>query len=298
MSPLERPIRALLFAPGSDQRKLSKLPLSGADGIVVDLEDAVAESEKDAARVIGAAAIGAYEDGPLVAARVNGIDSRRLADDVAAVVCPRLDALVVPKVQDPTTLREVDRLLSQAEDAQRIPTGTTRLIALIETALGVLRADEILLQAPARTLTAALGVADLSAELGVDLTPEGTELLYARSRLVLAARAAGMEAPIDGPYLRLTDHAGLASDCERSRALGFQGRVAVHPQQVETINRSYSALSDQALLTHRRVVEEFERAQREGLGAIRVDGRFVDQPVYELSRRRLRDHSAASATGA
>ncbi|MBV8220986.1 MAG: hypothetical protein JO325_21190, partial [Solirubrobacterales bacterium] len=158
--------------------------------------------------------------------------------------------------------------------------------------LGITRCEDILATAPPRTITAMLGVADFTAALGVELSDEGTELLYARQRLVVAARATGMPGPIDGPYLRLDDSPGLVADIRRSRGLGFQGRVALHPRQVEPINRAYSELGDEQLAAAERIVAAFERAENSGLASIRVDGRFVDYPVYELARAKLRRHAA------
>jgi citrate lyase subunit beta/citryl-CoA lyase len=163
---------------------------------------------------------------------------------------------------------------------------------LVETPLGVVRCEEILASAPERTITAMLGVADFTAALGVEPTDEGVELLYARQRLIVAARAAGMPGPIDGPYLRLDDADGLIADTRRSRGLGFQGRVALHPRQVDPINRGYSELSSEQLAACERIVAAFEEAESAGVASIRVDGRFVDYPVYELAREQLRRHAA------
>jgi citrate lyase subunit beta/citryl-CoA lyase len=290
-------LRALLFAPGADERKLSKVSGFGADAIVIDLEDAVAESQKTVARALARAAIPKYGDQQIVAVRVNAIQSGRLEGDIGAVVCPQLAAIVVPKVEESDTLHDADRALAAAEREHGVEVGTIRLMPLIETALGIVRVEEILLSAPARALTALFGLADLAADLGVELTPEGAELLYARGRMIVAARAAGMTAPIDGPYLRLSDDDGLIADCRRSRGLGFQGRVTVHPKQVASTQRVYSELTEEELAAQRRIVEGFEHAQRAGLAAVQVDGRFVDQPVYQLARRRLAGYESLVASG-
>jgi citrate lyase subunit beta/citryl-CoA lyase len=243
----------------------------------------VAEEEKDAARGTARAALPTYDERQVVAVRVNGADTGRLEDDLAAVVCDDLDAVVVPKLESPDTLREVDELVAGLEGGGRI-----RLLGIVETAKGVVRCDEICAAAPDRAVTVALGSADLSLDLGVDLTPDAEELQYARGRLVMAAAAAGLAPPVDGPWLRLDDVDGLVADSRRSRALGFQGRVTVYPPQVEHVHRAYSDLAEEEAEAARRVVEEFERALGEGLASIRVDGRFVDYPLYERARRKLR----------
>ena len=280
-------MRALLFVPGSDERKLGKVTSFGADVIVVDLEDAVADDRKTAARSTTRTAIESYSRDQVNTVRVNGIDTGRLRDDIAAVVCPNLDAILVPKIEDTNTLAEADRALAEAEQANGMETGTVRLLPILETPLGISRCDEILARAPERTVTAAFGLGDFSVALGVDLTEGGAELAYARGRVVVAARAAGMVAPIDGPYLNVEDSDGLLTDSRRQRTLGFQGRVAVYPPQVPVINRAYSELSDEEAARTRRVVEAFEEAEAQGVASLRVDGRFVDYPIYYLARRKL-----------
>jgi citrate lyase subunit beta/citryl-CoA lyase len=289
----EQLLRSLLFVPGNDARKLQKAGSAGADLVVIDLEDAVAEAEKTDAREVAAEAVRRLSAHARVAVRVNGIDTGRLEHDIASVAAaPGVSAIVVPKVEAVDTLPAAAGELARIDGESRQGTDGIGLIALVETPLGIARCEDILGSAPARTITAMFGVADFSAALGVDLSDEGTELLYARQRLIVAARAAGMPGPIDGPYLRLDDAPGLLAEARRSRALGFQGRVALHPRQVDPINRAYSELSDEQLAGAERIVAAFEEAEAEGVASIRVDGRFVDYPVYELARAKLRRHAA------
>jgi citrate lyase subunit beta / citryl-CoA lyase len=283
----EQLMRALLFVPGSDERKLGKVTSFGADVIVVDLEDAVADDRKTAARATTRSAIDSYSRDQVNTVRVNGIETGRLHDDIAAVVCPNLNAILVPKIEDTDTLAEADRALAEAEQANGMETGSVRVLAIVETPRGISRCDEILDQAPDRTVTAIFGLGDFSVALGVDLTEGGAELAYARGRVVVATRAAGMVAPIDGPYLDVENADGLLADSRRQRALGFQGRVAVYPPQVPVINRGYSELTDEEATRTRRVVEAFEEAESRGVASLRVDGRFVDYPIYYLCRRKL-----------
>jgi citrate lyase subunit beta/citryl-CoA lyase len=292
----QRPLRAILFVPGNDQRKLEKAGSAGADLVVVDLEDAVAEAEKTRARATTSQAVGRISRAAAVAVRVNGLETGRLGADISAVAQEGLSAIVVPKVQAPDSLVAADEALATVKrNGQAAP--DTVLIALIETPLGIARCEDILLGAPERTVTAMFGVADFSAALGIEQTDEGLELLYARGRLIVAARAAGMAAPIDGPYLRIDDTEGLLQDSRRSRALGFQGRVALHPRQVAPINEAFSELSPDQLAAARQIVEAFEEAEEAGSASIRVAGRFVDYPVYEQARAKLRRHEAYLRAG-
>jgi citrate lyase subunit beta / citryl-CoA lyase len=290
-------MRALLFVPGSDERKLARVGGFGADVIVIDLEDAVADEQKTAARLTTRAAIPTYGDQQVVTVRVNGIETGRIEEDITAVVCPELAAVMVPKIEDTDTLRIVDGLLEAAERERGIEPGSVRVIAIVETPRGIVRCDEILEQAPSRTVTAVFGLGDFSVALGVDLTPEAAELAYARGRVVVATSAAGMVPPIDGPFLHLENAQGLLHDSRRARSLGFQGKVAVYPPQVDTIQRAFSELTEAEVAATRRVVETFEEAEAGGVASIRVDGRFVDYPIYNLARRKLNRWQAYLRTG-
>jgi citrate lyase subunit beta/citryl-CoA lyase len=280
-------LRCLLFAPGSEPRKLRRVHEFGADGVVLDLEDAVAEAEKTEARATVRGALAGLRATPVVVVRVNGADTNRFADDVRAVVTPDLDCVMVPKVEDPALLDELDALLAELEAPLGLERGTIRVLPILETAAGVANADAIAAGGSGRLVTLLFGIADYSRDLGIEVGAEGHELLYARSRVAIAARAAGLRAPLDGPWLDLQDLDGLAAETRRVRALGFGGRIAIYPAQVDVIQRTCSELSDTAREQLRRVVEEFERAEAEGIASIQVDGRFVDYPVYVHAKQRL-----------
>ncbi len=283
-----QPLRSFLFAPGSEERKLARLGSFGSDVIVLDLEDAVADGQKASARAKVRDALPSYEDSPVVLVRVNGEDSGLMAEDLSTVVSSTLDGVIIPKVEDPGTLFRVDRCVAEREAALHIPPGSVRLFALIETALGLARCEEIALSAPPRVVTLLFGIGDFTAELGVEPTADGDELSYARSRIVVAARAAGLRAPIDGPFLRdLSDVEDLVRDTRRGRRLGFHGRVVVYPPHVAPVQRAFSELSDNEVRRLRRIVKEFEAAERAGLASIRVEGRFIDYPPYQLAKQRL-----------
>lgn len=295
-----QPLRSLLFTPGNEPRKLAKVGTFGSDAIVLDLEDAVAEAEKEAARATVREALPTYDAGTVVIVRVNGAQTGRLEGDVEAVVCEELDCIMVPKVESPDLLPEVDRLIARLERERGLAEGRIRLLALIETAKGLVRCEEIALAAPERLHTLIFGLGDFTVDLGVDITPDATELLYARSRVAVAARAAGLPQPLDGPYLDLPNIEGLVTDTLRTRQLGYQGRIVIYPPQVDHVQRAYSDLSPEEVERARRVVEAFERAEAEGSASIQVDGRFVDYPIYRRAQHKLRlyDAYAASAEGA
>ena len=280
------PLRSLLFAPGSEPRKLQKVSGFGADAVVADLEDAVADSKKLAAREHVRAAVDTSTASNFMV-RINGPESDLWIDDLESVVSARLAGIVVPKIEHSDHLFDVAARLSVLEESMGLPAGGIVLIGLVETPLGMSRVDDLAQQAPRRTRTFALGSADLSTELDIELTVEGTELLYARSRLVMAVRAAGLEAPIDGPFLSIADGAGLLRNSQGARSLGFQGRVAIHPSQVEIVHAAFGAVSEEALTAARGIVEAFESAEAQGRASIRVDDRFVDYPIYQNARKLL-----------
>jgi len=289
----EQALRSLLFAPGNHPRKLEKVGTFGSDAIVLDLEDAVADAEKSAARDVVRAALPTYDESTVVIVRVNGEQTGRTEEDVSAVACSDLDCVMVPKVERPETLPAVDEFLEACEREQGLAPGGIRMLALIETAKGLVRCEEIAGVAPPRLHTLVFGLGDFSVDIGVDITPEGQELLYGRSRVVVAARAAGLPPPLDGPYLDIPNLAGLEDECRRSRGLGFQGRVVIYPAHVEPVQRVYSELSEEEAERCRRVVEAFEEAETAGSASIQVEGLFIDYPLYDRAKKKLRLYEAA-----
>jgi citrate lyase subunit beta/citryl-CoA lyase len=290
------PLRSLLFAPGNHPRRLQKVGSFGSDVIVLDLEDAVADSEKDSAREFVRNALPSYDQTTMVTVRVNGQESGRMEDDLKAVVRPELDCVMIPKLESRDTLRAVDLLLTELERELGIREQAVRILGLIETAKGLTLCEEIAASGTRRLLTLVFGLADFSVDVGVDVTPAGTELLYARSRIVVATRAAGLGQPIEGPYLNLEDMAGLIADCRRSRGLGFQGRVVIYPPHVAPVQRAYSHLDDDDAERCRRIVEGFEAAEAAGSASVRIEGRFVDYPIYHRAKEKLRRYEAPHST--
>lgn len=276
--------RSLMFAPGNDERKLAKVATLGADVVVLDLEDAVAVEEKVAAREVARKAVERMT-GVTVYIRVNPAETGLMDDDVAAVVVPELSGIMLPKVEDSQQLAAVDVAIAKAERASGIPEGSTKLLGLIETARGFVAVEEIAAAAPSRLVTLCFGQGDFSTDLGIELTHDATEVLYARSRLVIAARAAGLAQPIDGPFLDLKDHDALRRDSERARQIGFQGRITIYPPQVAVVQEVFGRVDDERIARARAIVEAFEAAETSGVASIQVDSEFVDYPIYEREKR-------------
>ncbi|MCR4514056.1 CoA ester lyase [Aeromicrobium sp. 50.2.37] len=270
----------MLFAPASEPRKVAATGRFGADLVVLDLEDAVADARKDDARAAAAEHLrGTSRTGP-VAVRVNAVSTPWFEDDLAAVAAAGADAVVVPKVEDPDLVAHV-----------RSVVGAVPVVALLETATGVLDAAQVCRSG--RPDLVVVGTGDLAAELDITLTPDADELLHARSHVVLACRAAGLPAPLDGPFLALDAPDDLARASRASRALGFQGRVVVHPPQLTQVHAAYG---EPDLELQRRIVREFEAAQAEGLASIRVGEIFVDYPTYHTALRRIAAEDTTEST--
>ena len=265
-------LRSLLFAPGSDERKLRRAFEAGADAVVADLEDSVAPERKDEARLLVAAVIAAA--GPEVTAivRINGVDTEAFARDVEAVRRLPLAAIVLPKA----TPQSVGALG---------PDGPP-VIAIIETAQGLRLAYET--ASATRVAALSLGAVDLGLELGLEPRPDGQEVLFARSKLVLDSAAAGIRAPFDLVHVDVRDDEGLEAESRLARSLGFRGKACIHPAQVEIVNRVFSPAEDE--IAHaRRILDSYERGLAEGRGAVALDGEMIDLPVVERARRLIAD---------
>jgi citrate lyase beta subunit len=270
-------LRSLLFAPGSDEHKLRKALESAADGVVADLEDAVAPEEKAAAREVVRELLSPRAR-PVTAVRLNGFDTSYFRDDLALVSELAPNALVMPKATPAAVA---------ALGADGPP-----VIAIVETAEGLRLAHETA-RAP-RVVALVLGAADLGAELGLEPRADGLEILYARSKVVVDSAAAGIRAPLDIVYLDFQDLKGLEDQARLARSLGFRGKACIHPDQVKVVNRVFAPTSAE-LDWARRVVEAFEEAEVAGRGVFAFDGTMVDLPVVERARRILAEAKGASA---
>ncbi|OLT00242.1 citrate lyase [Pseudonocardia sp. CNS-004] len=282
-------LRTLLFVPGDRPDRIPKAAAAGADGIAIDLEDAVAASRKDAARRSVAEALGALPPGgPVVTVRINAVDTGLAEADVDALepVLGRVHLVIVPMSSSPDAVRAAAALLGKAEHRAGLDPGGTGIIPLVETAAGIAEARDIA-AADERVHTLAFGPADLSRELGVTPTADGEELFVARCQLVLAAAAAGKPQPIDGPHLDLDDAEGLARSAAKARRLGFGGKQVLHPRQIPVVAAAFAPTAEE-LRWARRVDEAFRAAEAAGVSSIRLDdGTFVDYPIAHRARALL-----------
>jgi citrate lyase subunit beta/citryl-CoA lyase len=274
--------RSLVFVPGIRENMIEKARGFNADVTVLDLEDSVPPAEKEQARQIVRRAIPMLASlGHTVHVRVNSVGSGLARDDLAAVVCPELSGICLPKAESAQDIRDIDVLIREQELEHGVKPGALALIPTIESARGVLRCEEIC-RASTRLAAITLGADDYTADLGVHRTREGRELDYARQVMVVCARAADILA-LDTPFADFRDEEGLIQESERVRSLGFKGKYLIHPSQIGPVNRVFRPTEEEVVYA-RRVVEAFEEAVARGHAAVQVDGRMVDTPVAKRAR--------------
>ena len=288
---MSAPIRTLMFASANDPVRSLKAIAIGASAVCLDLEDAVATSEKAAARaVVTQTLLDPSVEGANAHVRINGVDTAFCDDDLAALgpLLPRLSGILVPMVEAADQVRHVAARLDALEAEHGVEAGAVRLIAIAETAKGVLAAPDVASSTP-RLRTLLLGPADLAHDLGIELTADGYELFHVRSQLVLAARAAGLEGPIDGPFLGLKDDEGTRTSAQWAKRLGYQGKMVLHPQQLPVVAEVFAPSADE-ITWAQTVVAAFAENEAKGISAFKLDdGTFVDYPVVHRAQSILRD---------
>ncbi|MBX5437010.1 MAG: CoA ester lyase [Alicyclobacillaceae bacterium] len=275
--------RSWLFVPGNRPDMLEKAFTRGADVVIFDLEDSVPPQAKQTARAAVAAVLAAGVPGTAYV-RVNPVNSGWVRDDVAATLCDALAGYVLPKVEQPADLVRFGDLLQEVQGRLSGDKAGVRIVPLLETAAGVERAAAIA-TAHAAVERLALGALDLALDLGLDQLSAALAD-YARVRLVMASRVAGLEAPVDTVHPAYHDLDSLAAEARQARQIGFGGKLVIHPNQVAVVNQVFQP-TPKELAEAQRIVQAYEQALADGLGAVEVGGRMVDRPVYERARRLL-----------
>ncbi|HEY7494231.1 MAG TPA: CoA ester lyase [Candidatus Tectomicrobia bacterium] len=278
-------LRSLLFVPGNQPRMLERALGFAPDAFVPDMEDSVPVEEKAQARDVTASFLAQLAQvGPLVIPRVNSLDTGLLEADLAAVVGPHIYGVSVGKIQTPRDIEHISHCLARLEEKAAIPVGQVRLLPWIETALAIVHVYDICVASP-RVVGVAFGAEDLTHDLGIERTEDDSEVAVPRSMVCVAARAAEVLA-LDTPYFRFRDPEGLQQNALASKKIGFKGKFAIHPAQLDTINAVFSP--SPAEIEHaQRVVAAFEEAERAGRGSTSLDGKVVDVPVVKRARALL-----------
>jgi citrate lyase subunit beta/citryl-CoA lyase len=285
-------MRSWLFAPGNHPRRMEKALSLGADVSILDLEDACPEAEKDGARGLVRAALEHPRRG-LAYVRINAVSTGRAEADLQAIVGAGLDGVMLPKAERRADLEEACRHIGLLERRRGLAEGEIDLVPLIETAVGLEQA-RALAEATPRVRRFAFGSVDFSLDLGLEPGPDELELMPYRAMLVLAAKTAGLQPPIDSACMAIDDEVLMAQAARRSRAMGFGGKICIHPSQVDAVNAAF-APGEQERAKAARIVEAFEAAEARGSAAIQVDGELVDYPVFRRAKQML---AAATPTSA
>ncbi len=285
---LPRLRRSVLFVPGDSMRKINKCVQIDVDSLILDMEDGVAFNRKKAARETIVEALATLDFGrrerlvrlnPFASPFPTGLEGMP-ADDLQATIEARPDGYVVSKVETPEHIRITSDYLTQAEIKYGWPASSIRLLAMIETALGVMNVGQIA-QASPRLEGLIFGAEDMASSLGAQRTAAGWEVFYARSAIITAAAAFHLQA-IDMVFVDLTNMAALEEECRFGRQLGFAGKTAIHPNQIEIINRVF-APSPQEIEHALRLTQAFAAHQAVGSGAFELDGKMVDLPVMRAA---------------
>jgi citrate lyase subunit beta/citryl-CoA lyase len=276
--------RSLLFVPGAEQRKLDRSREATADLLVFDLEDSVVPDQKARAREQVADHIRSVGPGrPGIAVRVNPPESPNFEADLEAVVSAGVRTIMLPKSESPEGLAQASATAARLETKLEIPRGGVRLLALVETAAGISRV-EALARADSRIDALCFGNADFSLDMGLpEPDPSTGILLHARCRLAIAAAAAKVT-PIDGVCLAVRDAAAFLEEGNLAVRLGFEGKLCIHPAQVEIANSIFTPTTVQ-IETALRVMEGWEAAVADGRGVFALDGKMIDPPLVEIHQR-------------
>ena len=278
--------RTLLYVPGNMPSMLQNIPLFECDGVIIDLEDAVPLSEKDAARILVKRFLESYrERNKEILVRINGLDTKWALDDLKAVLPMLPDGIRLPKADTCEIVERLDTLLTEYEEELGLTVGHFKILPSIETAQGVINATAIARSSP-RLIGLAFGAEDYTATMEINRTKGGEELFNARMNILWAAKAAGIQA-IDSIFADVNDMDALRTETELIKRLGFTGKCMVNPRQTDIIHAVFAPKQeeiDYAL----QVIEAIKRAREMGTGVIALKGKMIDAPIVIRAARVLR----------
>jgi citrate lyase subunit beta/citryl-CoA lyase len=285
-------IRTFLFTPGNNSARVEKAYSLGADAVILDLEDAVAISEKNVARQMVKAELSKPRNIKTYV-RINCLATDFFYRDLLEIIEPGLDGIFLPKIETAEEVRKVDWLISLLEKEAGFPAGKIDLIPQLESAVGVLNSKDIAASC-ARVSRLAFGAMDYILDIGVCWSKAGSELFYARAQLVTASRAAGKKPPVDTVYPDIRDLEGLLTETQAVKQLGFFGKLVIHPNQIDPVNKLFSP-SEAEVACATKAAAAFDQAEAQGIASIQLEGRFIDYPVALRAKRTLQ---LAAAIGA
>ena len=255
-----------------------------SDVVILDLEDAVAISEKVATRIKVVNALQTPRNG-LGYVRINAYDTAYCFGDLLVVVAEGIDGIVLPKVETVAQLQAIDWVVSKLEQEKGLAVGQIDIIPIIETGRGLSNVDEIAASG-SRVKRLSFGAGDYTKDMAMRWTRDENELTHARSKIALASRTAGLEAPVDTVWVHIKETDGCVRSAEMVRNMGYQGKLCIHPDQVDPVNKVFTPTIEEISFAE-RVVKAFEEAESKGLASIQVDGYFVDYPIVDQAKRTL-----------
>ena len=279
--------RSFLYVPGNMPGMLQNIPVFEADGVMIDLEDAVPLVEKDSARLLARNFLASYKDrNKEMFVRINALDTPYAADDLREILPALPDGIRLPKADNPEIVERLDTLLTEGEERLGLPIGHFKIIPSIESAQGVLNCVETA-KASTRLVALAFGAEDYTASMEINRSKTGEELFSARTQVVWAAKAAGVQA-IDSIFSDVNDMEALRNETLLIKRLGFTGKSLVNPRQIEVIHEVFRPTTEE--IQHAlEVMDAIKRAREMGTGVISLRGRMVDAPVVTRAARTIRE---------
>ncbi len=275
----------MLYVPGNNPGMIRDAYMYGSDCIMFDLEDSVSITEKDSPRTLVYEALTSVDYGNKeTVVRINALDSELGIQDLEAMVRARPDVIRLPKTETAEDIIVCEKEIARIEEEIGLPVGTTKMMAAVESALGVLNAKEIAM-ASKRLVGIAIGAEDYVTDLKTNRSPEGIELLFGRSMVLLAARAAGIAA-IDTVYSDVNNEEGFRAEVQLIKQLGFDGKSVINPRQIKPVHELYTP-TEKEIQKSLDIMEAIEEANRKGSGVISLKGKMIDKPIVERAKRVL-----------
>ncbi len=277
-------LRSMLFLPGNSERKIAKAYASDADAVILDLEDALAISEKPAGREN----LNTVLKQPLAKptfVRVNALTTEHCYKDIQAVVSANLSGIVLPKLEAPHELQTIDWLVSQLEAERGLAHNRIEIMPIIETAKGIAAVNAIAASSP-RLRRLAFGMVDLAADMQLDLNDDFGAIQHARFAVSVASRAASLQGPVDTAFVDIQNLDRLGASTRQARAMGYAGKCCIHPSQIAVVNDVFSP-SAAELERARKIVAAFKIAEASGSAAVMIDGMMIDYPVVTWAQQVL-----------
>lgn len=277
--------RTMLYVPGNNPGMLRDAAIYGADSLMFDLEDSIALTEKTSARFMVHQAIKKLDfEGTEIVVRINSLESGLGREDIHAVVSAGVDVIRLPKTETAQDIKDVEMIIESAERQYNRPIGSTKLMAAVESPLGVMNAYKIA-TASSRMIGIAIGAEDFVTNMYTKRSDEGAELMVARSQILMAARAAKIYA-LDTVYSDVNNETGFRHEVEQIKQLGFDGKSIINPRQVNIVHEVFTP-SKEEIIRAKRVKEAALEAEKNGLGVISLDGKMVDKPIVDRAEHLL-----------